>query len=512
MNYRLVCKYLGHVSQLIAASMLFSLPWAHPAWGGGQQFEMRALLSLLGASAIGVLFGLAMYSYGRRENGTLYRKESMAIVGLTWVLASLLGSLPYLFSGTQRAPSQPMTLADAVFESASGFSGTGATVLTDVEDPNLVPRSVLFWRSETHFLGGLGIMVLFVALLGQGSAGKALMRAEMPGPSKETGQSRAQHAAWVFTCIFLGLTVTLAVLLFAEGLTPFDALCHAFGTIATGGFSTYNDSVAHFDSATIEMTIAVFMVLACTNFTLLYLLLLWRPRHLLADVEFRCYIAVLGAATTFAMVFGMRYGDFASLAEAFRYGFFQVASILTNTGFATQNFDNWNEMGRGILFFLMFIGGCAGSTSCSMKIIRHVLFLKIIWLELEHAYRPTVVRPLRLGGQPLEDQELRKNVLVYFGLVLLIVTASWLLLDAMEPDQAWSELGHQRHEKLMDCASGVAATLNGVGPGLGVIGAVENYAHFQPASKILFVLLMLAGRLELFVILVLFLPGFWRNR
>jgi trk system potassium uptake protein TrkH len=355
-------------------------------------------------------------------------------------------------------------------------------------------------------------MVLFVAMLGHGSAGKTLMRAEMPGPSKETGQSRTQHAARVFATIYLGLTAILSFLLLVEGLTPFDALCHAFGTIATGGFSTYNDSVAHFGNATIEMTIAVFMVLACTNFTLLYLLLLWQPRRLLADVEFRVYLAVLVLATFLAMVFGVRYGDFGSVTEAFRYGFFQVTSILTNTGFATQNFDNWNEMGRGMLFSLMFIGGCAGSTSCSMKIIRHVLFLKIIWLELEHAYRPTVVRPLRLGGQPLEDKEIRKNVLVYFGLILLIFTVSWLLLDALEPDQAWTELGHQRHEKLMDCASGVAATLNGVGPGLGVIGAVENYSHFQPVSKMLFVLLMLLGRLELFVILVLFLPSFWRNR
>jgi trk system potassium uptake protein TrkH len=355
-------------------------------------------------------------------------------------------------------------------------------------------------------------MVLFVALLGQGSAGKALMRAEMPGPNQETGYSRTQHAARVFAAIYLGLVGLLTVILCLEGMTVFDALCHAFGTIATGGFSTYNDSVAHFHSITIEMTIAAFMVVACVNFTLLYLLLLWKPRNLLNDVEFRAYISILAAATITVVLFGLRYGDFGSLGQAIRYGFFQVSSILTNTGFATQDFDSWNEMGRATLFVLMFIGGCAGSTSCSMKVIRHVLFLKIIWIELEHAYHPRVVRPLRLGGRVVEDEELRKNILVYFGLVMLIAVVSWMALDFLEPDEHWSQMGHQRHEKLIDCASGVAATLNGVGPGLGVVGAVENYSHFQPTSKLLFVLLMLLGRLELFVILVLFLPRFWRSR
>ena len=512
MDYRLVAKYLGIVAQLVGAAMLLSLPWAFPPLGNGKPVEVQAVIAIMGASTVAVLLGILLFLFGRQTSGRMYRKESMAIVGLSWIVVSMLGAIPFLLSETQVAEGKPMGMADALFESASGFSGTGATVLTDVENPALVPRSILFWRSETHFLGGLGIMVLFVALLGQGSAGKALMRAEMPGPGMDTDQSRTQHAAWVFASIYLGLTALLAVILYFEGMTVFDALCHAFGTIATGGFSTYNDSVAHFGSVTIEMTIAVFMALACTNFTLLYLLLLWKPKRLLADVEFRAYLCILAAATVFVIACGLRYGDFQDVGDAFRFGFFQVSSILTNTGFATQNFDDWNEVGRATLFMLMFIGGCAGSTSCSMKVIRHVLFLKIIWLELEHAYRPTVVRPLRLGGQVVENEEIRKNVLVYFGLIVLIVVVSWMLLDVLEPDEHWSQLGHQRHEKLIDCASGIAATLNGVGPGLGVIGAVENYSHFQPASKLLFVLLMLLGRLELFVVLVLFLPPFWRNR
>ncbi len=436
----------------------------------------------------------------------------MASVGLSWVLAALLGALPFLLSQTHRSHDEVMSIADTIFESASGFTGTGATVITELEDPALVSRAILFWRSETHFVGGLGIMVLFVAVLGQGSAGKALMLAEMPGPSKETGRSRVQHAAWTFTFIYIGLNAVLTSLLVLQGMTIFDALCHSFGTIATGGFSTYNDSIAHFQDIGIELSIAIFMVLACTNFTLLYLLILWKPKSLLADVEFRVYLAVLVGATAFVVGFGIYYGDFSHARDALRYGFFQVASILTNTGFATHNFDNWNEIGRGVLFVLMFVGGCAGSTSCSLKIIRHILFIKIIWMEIEHAWHPTVVRTLRVGGKPVEDPEARRNVLVYFGLILIIFVNSWLLLDILEPDSAWSELGHARHEKLIDCASGVGATLNGVGPGLGTIGAVENYAHFQAPSKFLFVFLMMLGRLEIYPFLVLFIPQFWWGR
>ncbi len=355
-------------------------------------------------------------------------------------------------------------------------------------------------------------MVLFVAVLGHGSAGKALMLAEMPGPSNETGRSRTQHAAWIFTFIYFGLNVILTLLLLLQGMTWFDALCHSFGTIATGGFSTYNDSVAHFHSVGIEMTISLFMILACTNFTLLYLLVCFRPKQLLADVEFRTYMGILAFSTIAIVLFGMQYSDFSSWHDALRYSFFQVVSIQTNTGFATQNFDNWNEFGRGSLFVLMFIGGCAGSTSCSIKVIRHILFAKILWLEIERSWHPSVVRQLRIGGKPVEDPHIRTSVLVYFGLILIISVTSWLVLDTVEPDAAWTEHGRNRHEKLMDCASGVAATLNGVGPGLGTLGAAENYSHFQSSSKVLFVLLMMLGRLEVYVVVVLFIPRFWLRR
>ncbi|HYW81487.1 MAG TPA: TrkH family potassium uptake protein [Thermoguttaceae bacterium] len=517
MNKQLICRLLGLIALLIGGSMAFSLPWTLPVFGQTDHFEADSFFGLLGAMAVCSAVGGVLMFVGRRSAGEhLFRREAMAVVGLSWLMATLLGAIPFWLSGTcayRDADDRPvrMDIADGLFESGSGFSGTGATVLTDLEDPELVPRAILFWRSETHFLGGLGIMVLFVAILGLGSAGKTLMLTEMPGPSKENVHARTQSAAWNFTMIFVGLTVVLTLLLRIEGMSLFDALCHAFGTIATGGFSTYNSSVEHFQSISIEMTIALFMFIACTNFTLLYYVILCKPGKLFSDVEFRVYVAII-AAVSLMLIVSLRLADnFDNLADASRYAVFQVVSIITNTGFGTYDFDRWNAFSRAMLFLLMFIGGCAGSTSCSVKVIRYVLFFKILWLELERMFHPTVVRPLRLGGTPLADQETRKDVVLYFGAILVIFVGGWIGIVAMEPDATWNNRGHQR-EKLMDCASAVAATLNGVGPGLGIVGESQNYARFHAPAKMVLTLLMLLGRLEIFVLIALFMPRFWRRR
>ena len=612
MNYRLVARQLAVVSLLIGFTMIFSLPWAAPALGQRTEerfsdlyeFETRGFVALLLSIALCWTVGGLLWLWGKGATGRLYRKEAMAVVGLSWVLATALGASPFLFGGTYRSssvrlhgpqfpvqvygrkfavpqqqyavleavnnspagargltprqlaeiegaetelrslaashpdwrralifPDQeeaspdragnfrirriPMNPADALFESQSGFSTTGATVYTDLEDPVLLPRCILFWRCSTHFLGGLGIIVLFVAILGQGSAGKALMMAEMPGPSKEGSQTRMQHTAWVFAAIYIALNIVLTLLLWVEGMSLYDALCHAFGTMATGGFSTYNASLGHFEQAAgvsgavVEYTVMLFMVLAGTNFTLLYLLTLRQPKALLADVEFRTYMLIIFGVTAAVIAFGLAYGDFAGFADALRFGLFQVVSVLTTTGFGTDDFDKWNSFGRGILFLLMFVGGCAGSTGGGMKVIRHILFHKILWLELEHAYHPSVVRPLRLGGRPVDDPDLRHNILVYFGIILFLFIFSWMLLLTIEPDATW---GTGEEHKLIDTASAVAATLNNIGPGLGTVGSTENYANFSPAAKLLFTVLMMIGRLEIFSIVVLFLPGFWRAR
>jgi trk system potassium uptake protein TrkH len=536
MNFPIVWKMLAIVATLIGGMMVFSLPWAAPALGHAETFEWNGFIGLLGAIVICFVTAALLKRMSRGAKiEQLYRKEAMASVGLSWVLATVLGALPFLFSGTYRQAADPekgiaaekMNIADALFESQSGFSTTGATVITDLESPQYVPRCILFWRSSTHFLGGLGIIVLFVAILGQGSAGKALMRAEMPGPTQDSAQARMQHTSWVFAAIYCALNLVLTILLKLMGMRWFDAICHAFGTMATGGFSTYNKSLGHFAASGdyphalgIEMTVLVFMVLAGTNFTLLYYLIWvhagrWQPLKIFGDVEWKTYMSVIVGVTALIVLFGhFHHSDFGNdLGSALRYSSFQVVSVMTTTGYGTDDFNQWNSFSRGILFLLMFVGGCAGSTGGGMKVIRHILFLKIMRLEIERAYHPTVVRPLRLGGNAVEDPDLRRNILVYFGLILVIFVFSWMAVVTIEPDETWTATEAGRMEdKLIDSATGVAATLNNIGPGLGTIGPTSTYEHFTWPTKLLFTWLMMLGRLEIFVILVLFMPSFWRTR
>ena len=612
MNYRLVSRLLGLNALLISATMLFSLPWANPTWGTrlvdpdsarAVSFEDHGFVALGESILISAAVGLLLFFFGGRKAGTLYHKEAMAVVGLSWVLATILGALPFYLTGTYRGPTIriddqhgvhayhkkwiqssswtrfelpeeqvqilrellsvgsagvhpddldvasreaidvlaeqnseighllvvpdgvveqrygvrwiPMSFVDAMFESQSGFSTTGATVISDLEDPARVPHCILFWRSSTHFLGGLGIIVLFVVVLGQGSAGKALMRNEVPGPSQDGGRARMQHTAWLFAGIYVGLTALLTLLLRLAGLSWFDALCHAFGTMATGGFSTYNASLGHFDSAAIEVIVIVFMLLAGMNFTLLYFLFRGVPTPMLRDTEWRTYIAIVLVATLIVVVTGYAMGDFRNAAgensvlASLRYGLFQVVSIMTTTGYGTHDFDQWNNLGRCLLLVLMFVGGCAGSTGGGVKVIRWVLLSKILGLELERAHHPRVIRPLRIGGRVVDDADLPKNILLYFVMIGVIFLCSWLFIVAIEPDSTWT---NQDQHKLIDSASAVAATLNNIGPGLGTVGATQNYGHFNAYSKLLFTFLMMLGRVEVFAIFVLMLPGFWRDR
>ncbi len=626
MNVRLLSKLMGILCLLLGLFMLLSLAWAHPGYGFHtdrsivhHRFEKEGFQGLLFSSLISCLVGGLMFYAGRNASMRLYRKEAMAVVGLSWVLATVLGALPFILSGTCRGPSirafaetqdvvvatsrwqvwrswdevEPVTpeefsvleamadcsarglsesklrnvtglvdpravfeglkerrefrsllispsqepdapvdrvthfrlswvrmgLVDSVFESQSGFSTTGATVICDLEDPYVVPRSILFWRASTHFLGGLGIIVLFVVLLGQGSAGKALMRAEMPGPTQDNSTARMQHNAWKFAALYVGLNVILAILLKLMGMSVFDALCHAFATMATGGFSTYNASLGHFvanlseqtNAIAIEYTVIIFMVLAGTNFTLLFLTLLGQAFGLVGDVEFRTYIGIIVSVTAVIVTLGMVSQDngFGHPEQAVRAALFQTVSIITTTGYGTSDFDSWNQFARAILLVCMFVGGCAGSTGGGMKVIRHVLFAKIVGMEVEHAFRPKVVQLLKLSGKPVEDQTLRHSILVYFGLIIFLCVVGWLLVVFFEPDITW---GTDASNKLLDSASAVIATLNNIGPGLGLVGPTSNYADFSFLSKTIFVLLMMLGRLEIFPIIVLFVPGFWRDQ
>lgn len=626
MNYRLVGKLLGFICLLIGLSMLFCLPWAIPMLGqhthslvdrSELQFESRGFLALgLSTLVCFSISGLLLY-LGRLAQGQLFLREAMAIVGLSWVLATILGALPFLVSGTYRscsvrtfpdsntvyvsrfnwnffgdwypvevtAPQKqvldalieppksltvrkalglsaeqisaatgmeanqlegvleemladevlstvllapdseafppspgnyrlrwvPMGIVDSLFESQSGFSTTGATVIAHLEEPLLIPHCILFWRSMTHFLGGLGIIVLFVVILGEGSAAKALMRNEVPGPMNSNPTTRMRHAAMIFAGIYVGLNALLAATLLISGrMNAFDAITHSFSTMATGGFSNYDSSLGHFESGFVQYTIVLFMILAGTNFTLIYLMVFGKPLPMLRDVEWRTYISLIVIMTGLVMFFGMMKDDagFESWCSAFRYSLFQVVSIITTTGFGTNDFDQWNNFGRGALLLLMFVGGCAGSTGGGLKVIRHVLLVKILKLELEKSYRPRLVRPIQLGGRSIEDPSIAKNTLVYVALIFLLFSAGWLYVVAFEPSETW---GAESDTKLIDSASAVAATLNNIGPGLGTVGPSRNYGHFSSSTKFVFVWLMMLGRLELFVVLVLFIPKFWRG-
>ena len=624
MNFRLVVKLLGILVLLIGGFMLFSLFWAWPQFGAHShpdtnialdRFEYAGFYGLLMSAAFCGVLGTAMMYWGRSAKEKVFRKEALAAVALSWVLATFLGALPYVFSGTARGPSlrnstetnqvliaaprykiwniwnaitvddqqhkvlsavinanargltrrqlqqhsgvtdavdvfrdlqkQPdfagwligsgdipnapvdrasnfrlqwvrMGLIDGMFEAQSGFSTTGATVLNDLEDPNLVPHCILFWRSSTHFLGGLGIIVLFVVLLGQNSAGKALMRTEMPGPTQDSASARMQHAAWNFAGVYIALNVLLAIILKLLGMTVFDAICHSFGTMATGGFSTYNSSLGHFalhdatNGMVIEYVVILFMILAGANFTLLFLAVLGKPMNLIRDSEFRGYIGIIIVSTAVLMAFGFGslIPEFGNLESGVRNSLFQVVSIVTTTGFGTADFDTWHEMQRGWLLALMFVGGCAGSTGGGMKVIRHILFVKVLRMEVEATFNPNEVQLLKLGGKSVDDQKLRHSILVYFALVSFLFMIGFLFVAGVEPDSTW---GGPSKNKLIDSASAVASTLNNIGPGLGIVGPTQNYSTFSSITKTLFVLLMMLGRLEIFPLLVLFLPKFWRD-
>jgi trk system potassium uptake protein TrkH len=514
---------LSAVSTLIGITMLFSLPWAFPQLGyrqglpTPQTIEWVGFWALLGSTAICFIIAAILRSVGRDDRGKMYRKEAMAVVGLSWVLATILGALPYFLAGVHRENNVRMSVVDSLFESQSGFSTTGATVISDLENYANVPHCLLFWRSSTQFLGGLGIIVLFVVVLGRGSAGKALMRTEMPGPSHDNPTARMQHLAWQFAGTYLAFNLVLALVLRLQGLSWFDAFCHAFATMATGGFSTYNASIGHFQSETIDYIIMTFMVLAGTNFTLMFFTFMGRPGRLFRDIEFRVYVGTICVATALVLLYcfhdltaGSAGGFGQAWRDAIRYGLFQVVSIITTTGFGTHDFDQWNNVGRVTLLALMFVGGCAGSTGGGMKVIRHILFFKVLRREMERAYHPSVIRPLRLGGKPVDSPDLGHEILVYFALILAIFAVSWIAVICLEPDDTWE--GTTIQHKLIDSASAVIANLNNIGPGLGTVGATKNYGHFTWLTKLNFTFLMMVGRLEIFPVLVLLLPGFWRRR
>jgi trk system potassium uptake protein len=480
MNQRSVLYVLGALLIFEGISMLFPLAFSIYYADGTALAFVYSILACV--SVGGILF------FFNRNFKDLRIREGFAIVGFGWTIMALFGALPHIFSGA--IPS----LTDAFFETMSGFSTTGASILTDIES---LPKGILFWRSQTHWIGGMGIIVMSLAILPLlGVGGMQLFKAEVPGPIPDKLQPRIKETAKLLWIVYVIVTAVETIFLLFGGMDLFDSLCHTFGTVATGGFSTKNASIAHYNSVYIETVIVFFMFVAGTNFSLHYKLLRGNFKIYKIDREFLFYlkITVLMTVLTTVVVYFSRYSDF---FHALRAAVFQVVSITTTTGYATDDYELWSTSGQLIMLMLMFIGGCAGSTGGSIKIIRIMLVLKHSINEIKKLLHPNAYLPVRMGGRVVQP-EVITNVLGFFLLYMVIFASGSVAMAALGLDA-------------LTAISSVAATLGNIGPGLGSIGPTENYAHIPLMGKWLLSFFMLMGRLEIYTILILFVPEFWKK-
>jgi trk system potassium uptake protein TrkH len=494
LNWKVVSKLLGILFIFIGLSMVFSLLWAlHYArseapWPNAPMSPVNAFLVSM---AITCAVGLALFLVGRRSKEDVFRKEGLFVVGAGWLLTAVFGALPFILSGVLPG------VVDAYFESMSGFTTTGSTVITHVE---AVPKGILFWRDFMHWLGGMGIIVLFLAVLPVlGAGGKQLFRSEVPGPTPDGLTPRIRETATILWAIYFGFSVVETLLLWAQDMSLFDAQCHTFGTMATGGFSTRQASIGAFGLGS-QITVMVFMICAGTNFALYYHVLRGKPLGLLKDVEWRVYIGLLVLATAAVTVnlMTLSRADYPTLGKAVEKSSFQVVAIMTTTGYGTDNFDAWPAFSKFLLVLLMFVGGCAGSTGGGMKVSRIIILFRAAFLRLEKVFRPQTIRALRIGGVVASEDTIH-TVSGFFVLFMgVFVTATLIVAATGAP--------------LVTSFSSVAATLNNIGPGLELVGSVNDYFHLGAVAKLTLSLCMVMGRLELFAILVLFVPAFWRAR
>ncbi len=437
-----------------------------------------------------VVTGLLLIVFYRRADleVPISHREGMAITTLGWLAACLFGALPFYLGGVFTHP------MDCLFESFSGFTTTGASVLTDIE---AVPKGLLFWRSLTHWLGGMGIIVLSLAVLPfLGVGGMQLYKAEVPGPIPDKLRPRIRDTAMILWQVYILFSAMETGLLWVGGMDLFDALCHTFGTMATGGFSTKNASIGHYQSVYIDTVITIFMLIAGINFSLHYFALKGQPRTLWQDPEFRFFIGLFLAFTAITTV--CIHGEQApSWGQALRYASFQVASILTTTGYATADFELWPPLTQCLLVLCMFIGGSAGSTGGGMKCMRILLLLRHAYQELFHLIHPRAVTRVKLGQQVVSSEVL-SGIGGFFVLWLVLLFLGVLGVAATGVD-------------VLTSFSAVLASIGNIGPGLGTVGPAENYAHLPMAAKGVLSLCMLLGRLEIFTVIILFIPEFYRK-
>ena len=495
LNYKIIASFLGLTAILNGVFMLLAVPfsWYH---------KEAASEGIFSAGVITIFLGFCAWFFNRNANKSLQKKEGYLIVTLGWLVLTFTGALPYLLTGA--IPN----FTDAIFETISGYSTTGASIIQDIE---VLPKGILFWRSATHWIGGMGIIVLTIAILPLlGIGGMQLFMAEAPGPSTDKMHPRITQTAKRLWLMYVSLTMTEFLLLKIAGMSWFDAINHAMATMSTGGFSTKNASIAHWNHMPmVQYIVIAFMFVAGTNFVLTYFALKGKIRRVFENEEFKYYffgvlllcVSVTGMVYFFqdtnlqtTVLHPMPWGAFES---AFRHASFQVVAIVTTTGFVSADYTMWNSLATMLIFALFFIGGSAGSTSGGVKIVRHIIMIKNSVLEFKKLLHPNAIIPVRYDGKGI-SRTIVFNILSFFVLYMLIFVSSAVILSFLGLD--------------FEAAIGAAASsLGNVGPAIGSLGPTENYAQLSGTAKLFCSFLMLIGRLELFTVLILLTPFFWKQ-
>ncbi len=482
MRWRFIANMVGFLIFSLGISMVFPLLC-------GLYYQDDSVMPIMTSMAAAVGSGALIYFSSRDKSSThISHREGMAIVTIGWISIGLYGALPFYLG--EVFPS----FTDALFESVSGFTTTGASVMTDIE---IVPKGFLFWRSFIQWLGGMGIIVLSVAILPfLGVGGMQLYKAEVPSPVPDKLKPRVRDTAKILWKVYLLISILEVVLLLIGGMSLFDSLCHTFTTMPTGGFSTKNMSVAHFDSAYFDMVILFFMILAGINFSLHFQLLKGKSLAFWKDSECRFF---LGTVLLLTLIVSLdTYANvYKTIGEAFRYGSFQVVSILTTTGYATADYENWPAMSQTIILLCMFIGASAGSTGGGMKCIRIMLCFKYCYKELFALIHPHAVTHVKISGKVVPEDVMR-SVLGFLALYMGLFAVSSVILAGMGVD-------------LLTSFTAVASAIGNIGPGFGNVGPIENYAAIPVSGKWLLVWCMLLGRLEIYTVIILIVPEFWRK-
>ena len=483
MKIKLVLRVLAFICLVVSGAMIF--PFVLALWDGSNDAIAFAV-----SMCAGVAFSaLILFFAGKNESSSMGIREGVGVTGFSWLVASLVGALPFWVSG------EVPGYTDAFFEAVSGFTTTGATILAEIES---LPRGLLLWRSLTHWMGGMGIIVLSLAVLPfLGVSGMAMYKAEVPGVEAGKVTPRLhQTAVWLWA-VYVFLTLSETVLLMAGGMSLFDAFCHSCSTIATGGFSTKNNSVAYFASPFIQWVIIIFMFLSGVNFSLYFMLPQKKFREIFSDEELRGYTSItLCSALAIA---GVLYasGILRGLEYTFRQSLFHVVSVMTTTGFIVEDYDLWPEFARFMFVILMFIGASGGSTGGGCKVSRFIIIGRQLKSEVLRLLHPRAVITARMNGKPIPRATM-DSAGAFLILYMLMLTLGTLITTAFGID-------------ILSAFTGVLTCLSNVGPGLNTLGAVENFAGLPGLVKWLFSFCMLAGRLELFAVFLLFLPGTYRK-